>query len=157
MNVNTRGRLGFSLLELVIVVVILGIISAIAIPRLSRGASGAADSALSSNLAVLRNAIDLYAAEHQGNFPALADFEDQLLLYSDINGNTNASPSAVFLFGPYLRAIPPLPVGTKTGQVGVDSAIGATIGWIYDENTGAITAALAATEVDSQNRAYNSY
>lgn len=154
---SRRRRFGFSLLELVIVVVILGIIGAIAIPRLSRGAAGAADSALSSNLAVLRNAIDLYAAEHQNNYPTLADIEDQLLLYSDINGNTNATPTDVFLYGPYLRAIPPLPVGTKAGETGIDSAIGANVGWVYNESTGQITAALAATETDAQGRAYSAY
>ena len=65
-------RSGFSLLELVIVVVIIGIIAAIAIPRMSRGAAGASDSALSGNLAVIRNAIDMYAAEHSGSFPTVA-------------------------------------------------------------------------------------
>lgn len=156
MTARARRR-GFSLLELVIVVVILGIIGAIAIPRLSRGASGAADSALSSNLAVLRNAIDLYAAEHQGNFPALATFSDQLLLYSDIGGSTNASPTTVYVYGPYLRAIPPLPVGTKAGKTDVDAAIGADVGWIYDADTGTISAALAATEKDSAGKSYSAY
>ena len=61
---KTRGG-GFSLLELVIVVVIIGVISAIAIPRMTRGASNAGATALRANLAVLRNAIEIYRAEHQ--------------------------------------------------------------------------------------------
>src|SRR5688572_30235377 len=77
------ARGGFSLIELVIVVVIIGIIAAIAIPRLSRGSAGAADSALSGNLAVLRNAVDLYATEHGGTFPKLAQFSNQLTQYTD--------------------------------------------------------------------------
>ena len=68
----TSSRRAFSLIELVIVVVILGIIRAIAIPRMSRGAVGAADSGAISDLAVLRSAIDLYQAEHDGTYPALA-------------------------------------------------------------------------------------
>ena len=63
MSVRNHRNRGFSLLELVIVVVIIGIIAAIAIPRMSRGSAGAADAALTGNLAVLRNAIDLFAAE----------------------------------------------------------------------------------------------
>ena len=59
-------RGGFSLLEVVIVVAIIAILAAIGIPRMSRGSKGAGDSALSGDLAVLRNAIDLYAAEHGG-------------------------------------------------------------------------------------------
>ena len=47
---HSRG--GFSLLELVIVVVIIGIVAAIAIPRMSRGTAGASDSAVSGDLAV---------------------------------------------------------------------------------------------------------
>src|SRR5689334_14471462 len=82
MGVNRTNRHrchgGFSLIELVIVVVIIGIIAAIAIPRLSRGSAGAADSALSGNLAVLRNAVDLYATEHGGTYPAVATFDSQL-------------------------------------------------------------------------------
>ena len=78
-NVNVgKKRTGFSMIELVIVVVIIGIIAAIAIPRMSRGSAAAADSAVASNLAVLRNAIDLYHTEHQGVYPPIATFADQL-------------------------------------------------------------------------------
>ena len=52
------------MLELVIV--ILGIIAAIAIPRLSRGSDGAAEGALKRDLQVLRGALELYRAEHDG-------------------------------------------------------------------------------------------
>ena len=50
---------GFSLIELVIVIVILAVISAIALPRISRGAKGADESALSQNLAILRSAVEM--------------------------------------------------------------------------------------------------
>src|SRR5690606_32356582 len=70
---HTRTR-AFSLIELVIVVVILGIIAAIAAPRMSRGSKGAIDSALKSDLAVLRNAIELYQIEHDGLYPSEANF-----------------------------------------------------------------------------------
>ncbi len=97
-------RRGFSLIELVIVVVIIGIIGAIAIPRLSRGAEGAADSALTGNLAVLRNAIDLYQTEHGGTFPTTGDIVNQLTQYTDDAGATSATKTGAFIYGPYLRA-----------------------------------------------------
>ena len=49
----------FSLVELVIVLVIIGIVAAIAVPRITRGATRASAVALRSDLATLRNAIEL--------------------------------------------------------------------------------------------------
>src|SRR5947207_15881294 len=111
MKVHANRSTGFSLIELVIVVVIIGIIAAIAIPRLSRGSAGAADSAVSGNLAVLRSAIDLYATEHGGGYPSVGTFDSQLTQYTDSSGSFAASKTGNFIYGPYLRKIPPLPVG----------------------------------------------
>ena len=136
---RTSRRKGFSLIELVIVVVIIGIIGAIAIPRMSRGAAGASESALTGNLSVLRNAIDLYATEHSGDFPTLATIEDQLTGYTDIHGNVNVNDERdpPYIYGPYLRSIPALPVGSNRGETGFAAAQGAeNAGWIYDEDTG---------------------
>src|SRR3954453_19894807 len=102
-----RAPQGFSLIELVIVVVIIGIIAAIAIPRLSRGSAGAADSALLGDLAVLRNAIDLYATEHGGTYPALATFDPHLTQFTDSNGGVSATKEPTHIYGPYLRKVPP--------------------------------------------------
>src|ERR1041385_314186 len=108
---GTRG--GFSLIELVIVVVIIAIIGAIAIPRMSRGAAGAADSALTGDLATIRKAIDLYAAEHGGAFPGQATITNQLTLFSDQNGNTQATKDTTYIYGPYIRSIPTQPLGAN--------------------------------------------
>ncbi len=153
-------RRAFSLIELVIVVVIIGIIAAIAIPRLSRGSEGAADAALIGDLAVMRSAIDLFSTEHPGFPPLEATFEAQMLTYSDSVGNTNAVKGGVFIYGPYLRAIPPLPVGAMRGMVGikVPPADGAgTEGWVYDNTNQQIIANTAALEVDVSGTPYNTY
>ena len=149
MHADRRAR-GFSLVELVIVVVIVGLLAAIAIPRFSRGASGATDSAIAGDLAVLRNAIEMYAAEHTGTYPKAATFSDQLTLYSDAAGNTNATRTAVFEFGPYLHAVPKLKAGDAAGDDGIlaTSATSApasetpagNVGWVYNEDTGQIWA-----------------
>ena len=109
-QVDRHHRRAFSLIELVIVVVIIGVIAAIAIPRLSRGAEGAGESALKGNLAVMRNAIDLYVTEHVGSYPKLATFKDQMTLYCNASGATSVAKGGTFIYGPYLRAIPPLSV-----------------------------------------------
>lgn len=153
-----KNHRAFSLIELVIVVVIIGIIGAIAIPRMSRGASGAADSGLVADLAVLRGAIDLYKAEHGGSLPALSTFSAQLTTYSDDAGATSATKTSTYYLGTYLREVPKLKVGSNKGQNGlVATQGGTTAGWVYDETTGTISANLPATEKDARGVAYSSY
>ena len=148
---------GFSLLEVVIVVAIIAILAAIGIPRMSRGSRGAGDSALGANLAVLRNAIDLYSAEHQGSYPTATGIVSQLTTYTDASGSAQASKDTTHLYGPYVRSIPPLPVGTKKGGTGIDVADGNNVGWIYTAATGAIKANTSATEKDDANKLYSDY
>ena len=164
MNYVKAGRRhGFSLLELVIVVVILGIIAAIAIPRMSRGSQGAADSALSGNLAVLRNAVELFSAEHNGSLPD-GNIVTQLTEYTDSGGAVSATKTGNYIYGPYLRQVPPLPVGTRKGATGVGAVasgspptVDANCGWWYNTTTGDVYANLADTEVDALSKAYNTY
>jgi len=153
-----KRKSGFSLIELVIVVVIIAIIGAIAIPRMSRGAAGAADSALIGNLKVLRSAIDLYSNEHGGAFPSAtpATFIAQLTTYTDDQGNAQAAKDTSHIYGPYLRTIPTLPVGTAKGASAIGAAAGTGVGWIYDATAGTIKAA-TTTEADAKNIAYNTY
>jgi prepilin-type N-terminal cleavage/methylation domain-containing protein len=154
---NSRG---FSLIELVIVVVIIAIIGAIAIPRMSRGAAGAADSALVGNLKVLRSAVDLYANEHGGVFPSSTNIVSQLTQYSDDQGAFQAAKDSTHIYGPYLRAIPSLPVGAKKGQSGIATATAATVGWIYDSTAGTIkanTTDTAPVEADASGKLYSAY
>ena len=151
-------RRAFSLIELVIVVVIIAIIGAIAIPRMSRGAAGAADAALTGNLKVLRSAIDLYASEHGGSFPSAtsATFVSQLTGYSDDLGNTGAK-SSTYIYGPYLRTIPTLPVGAAKGNSTVAASAAAGVGWIYDASLGTIKANCPDSEKDVKLVQYNTY
>ena len=158
LNNRMRTRLaGFSLIELVIVVVIIGIIGAIAIPRMSRGAEGANDSALTANLTVLRNAIDLYATEHGGTYPVVGTIANQLTQYTDINGNVSATKTGAYIYGPYLRSVPALPVGARKTSTNIAASDAAGVGWIYDASTGSITANTTISETDASGKLYSSY
>lgn len=161
-----KRKTAFSLVELVVVIVIIAILAAMAIPRLSRGSSGASDSALSGNLAIMRNAINLYAAEHNGEYPGdtAADAVDQLTLYTDKQGNTSTSRDGTYRFGPYLHAVPPCPVGNPDAptDILIDStnptpAVDATNGegWVYNPTTGQIRANVTDKDVDNNN--YSDY
>lgn len=152
---RTSNRRAFSLVELVVVILIIGILSAIAIPRMSRGASGAGESALTSNLAILRSALDLYQSDHNGTYPAAATVANQLTMYTDDTGATNASRTAAFPYGPYLRVIPALPVGAKKGLTKIAATNAADVGWVYTAASGTIQA--GATENDDSGKAYSSY
>jgi prepilin-type N-terminal cleavage/methylation domain-containing protein len=156
-TVNCK-RLGFSLLEVVIVVAILAILAAIGIPRMSRGSRGASDSALKSNLSLMRNGIDLYSAEHNGDFPAVATFPNQLSQFTDSAGGTSATKDSTHIYGPYLRAIPTLTVGAQKGKSAV-SADGSdpNDGWVYTAGSGAIVSNTDANEVDDAGVLYNTY
>lgn len=174
-------RAGFSMVELVIVIVILGIIAAIAIPRISSGTKNAGESALRANLATVRNAIDWYYGEHNTVFPGVkaaggafgvADsqeaFTNQLLLYTKSDGTVSEALDAAFPYGPYVRgSFPSLPVGTNAGknnikivsQVGLLTSTNTddTSGWIYNPTTGQFIANLPDTEVGNDETPYNTW
>lgn len=152
---NTRNA--FTLVELVVVVLILGIIAAVAVPRVIRSTSSAGESALKQDLAAIRSAIELYASDHGGIFPgANADglgnnagseeaFKNQLTSYTKADGNASADKDPTFPFGPYLRKpFPKAPIGPNVGTddvkiettgVLLDGA-DETTAWRYDTTTG---------------------
>jgi general secretion pathway protein G len=133
-------RTGFSLVELVMVVMIIAVVGAIAIPRLSRGSEGAAKSALRASLHAMNQALDLYAAEHYGAFPSAGGIADQLTKFTDDAGGTSPTFSGTHQFGPYLRTIPPVPIGPRKGKTVIATSDGPTVGWIYDPVNGVIGA-----------------
>ena len=65
---NRQLRKGFSLIEMVIVILILGIIAAVAAPRMFDTATTAEENTTRQQLAVLRNAIEMYRAR-SGAYP----------------------------------------------------------------------------------------
>jgi prepilin-type N-terminal cleavage/methylation domain-containing protein len=156
-----RRKAGFSLVELVIVIVIIGILAAIAIPRLSRGSQGATQSALAANLSLVRNAISIYAAEHNTTWPGpdAAGFETKLTTATTITGGTPTAGERKY--GPYLLAIPPCPVGTKAGESTVKVVTGTTplpddsTGWLYNSDTGEFLANTASN--DDTGKAFKLY
>ncbi len=141
------------------VVTIIGIISAIAVPRVSSSATQSNAGALKATLTNIRSAIDIYYAEHN-RFPGYRpitgvpdndQFIKQLTLYSDAAGNTNRNYSSTFAFGPYLRAPFPVNPANKLQTVHVkplpaspDPADG-SVGWVAVLATGEF--AVSATNI----------
>jgi hypothetical protein len=111
----------------------------------------------------MRNAIELYTTEHEGEPPTVAAIVNQLTLYSDASGATKVSPDSTHIFGPYIREIPKLPIKgdpERRGQSGIAGADAATVGWIYtvDNTTKAWTFdANAGSQKDSRGTPFTDY
>ncbi|MFG0329059.1 MAG: type II secretion system protein [Phycisphaerales bacterium] len=161
MRSTTRPQTGFSLIELVIVLIIMGVLVAIAIPRLSRGAEGTAATALQSDLSALRRAIELYRYEHNGLIPENdSKFIDQMTQFTDIDGDISPVKTATHIYGPYLATMPALPVGENKGSREVRDGGkpgDGDDGWFYDKDTGEIVANTEDDEVDGDGVPYNQY
>ncbi|MEM1356150.1 MAG: prepilin-type N-terminal cleavage/methylation domain-containing protein [Planctomycetota bacterium] len=149
MTYDRQGTAGFSLIEMVIVVVILGVVAAIAIPRFSRGADGATASALAHDLAVMNKALDIYATEHGGQYPDPDYIESQLTKQTYDDGDTPHDPPLEMIYGPYLREIPPVPVGPMKGASGIDTRHADGVGWIYEVDSQRITINLGGLEAET--------
>ena len=146
---------GFTLVELLIVVVILSILAAVAIPQFTNSAEEARASNLQTNLSVLRNAMEYYKLQHNekypgypsaGGNPTTAEFSNQMLLSTKANGDSAAIGTSGYDFGPYLKeSIPENPInGLNTVMVINDAtafpAADDTTGWIYKPAIGKIRA-----------------
>jgi general secretion pathway protein G len=151
-------RNAFTLIEIMIVIVILGIIASIVIAVFGNNVRDASGKALKDNLRSMRNQLELYSAQH-GSYPSLADFDRQMVLFSDRLGNTSSTRSAVYQFGPYILSMPVLPIGANKGKTGVTSlaTYTADYGWAYDPISGKFQANLPDTDVDDDGVKYNSY
>ena len=123
------------------VVVIIGIVGAIAIPRMSNSAEYASRNAVIGNRAVLQRALDLYEVEHEGSMIHAggmdpADMHYRLICKTDHGGTVDDKDG---IYGPYIDVIPDNTIN-GLGSIRKDGAdAGAnTHGWRYDSNTGQI-------------------
>jgi prepilin-type N-terminal cleavage/methylation domain-containing protein len=127
---------GFTLVELLIVVIILAILAAIVVPQFASSTDDAKVSSLDSNLANIRAAIDLYYQQH-GEYPGnvtstgaacaagpggatgtgalqtVQAFSDQLRFYTNAAGESCTKKDNDFKYGPYLKK-PDLPANPIT-------------------------------------------
>jgi len=140
---------GFTLVEILIVVVILGILAAIVIPQFTNASETAKASSLAAQLQTVRSQLELYQVQHNGNFPDLGTNWNQVTMETDVFGAVAAGNA----FGPYLQQPPSngfqpstanadiavTQVGTGAGIVAVPAVYAAT-GWSYSWDTGGIKA-----------------
>jgi len=134
-----RARSGFTLVEILIVVVILGILAAIVIPQFTEASTEAKTSSLCTDLQTMRSQIELYKIQHNDNLPGAgtASFADAL------TAQTNVAGAAGTDYGPYLQKIPTNQFNNlATIEVeAVDTGLGGgNAGWHFNTATGAFHA-----------------
>lgn len=163
---------GFTLVELILVVTILGILAALVLPSFQGNIATAKESAAKSDLMTMRTQIELYKLQHNGVPPGyisgsgapVATVPLQLTATTTINGVVSAStvPSNPYLYGPYLKEIPENPYNdlssiayVANGTAFSTAVDGTSSGWLYKKETAEIV--LNWTGTDSEGVAYYDY
>lgn len=123
---------GFTLVEILIVVLILAILAAIVVPQFTSAAEDAKHSRLLEDLRTVRAQLELYKYDHNNSaYPT--DIAAQLTTQTDVNGNPGID------HGPYLREFPANPfIDNEADAVKVDGNPGS--GWKYTPATGELLA-----------------
>jgi len=131
MHLPSQLRHAFTLVEILIVVVILGILAAIVVPQMAGATTDAAIATAHSELNKVRRAMDVFLVRNENSMPAV--------LAGDGTWGEIVSSS-------YLREAPKNQyVGGANSRVivlgnGPDAAYQTTHGWIFDSATGQIWA-----------------
>src|SRR4051812_35783910 len=100
--IQRRVSRGFTLVEILIVVIILGILAAIVIPQFTNASQDARKNSVTSQLQTIRSQVELYKLQHLDQLPALLSDWSQLTGRTNQSGTTTGATS----FGPYLQQNP---------------------------------------------------
>ena len=133
-----RRRIGFTLIELVIVVMVIGILVAIAAPKFINITADASDNSARMSLSVLRDAIETYASQNGGAYPADKPGIEQ------------------YLKGPF----PSCPVGAAPADAlninAADPLLSDNLGgWMYNTTTGEII--INCTDASKSGPTYDTF
>jgi prepilin-type N-terminal cleavage/methylation domain-containing protein len=164
---------GFTLVEILIVVAILGILAAIVLPEFQNHVQQAKEAAAKDNLRIFREAVERYANDHNGNPPGY------------LNGNTSSVPNALHLmnqlvkkstnasgqianigtagypYGPYLPVFPANPLNGMKSVLVIGNSVEfpttavLSYGWVYKPATRELR--LYTDGTDSGGKSYFEY
>jgi general secretion pathway protein G len=148
-----RKQKGFTLIELVVVIMIIGILAAVAAPKLFKTSGSASDNAAKSSLSVVRDAIERYAADNGGTLPTAAQLTDMTVMGKYLRGST----------------FPRVPVGPLASTAASNNTVKATTGttstpessptagWMYNTQTGEFIINSSAPSVSDSTTNYNQF
>jgi general secretion pathway protein G len=148
----------FTIIEILIVIVILGILAAFVVPQFSNASQVARENSLKDDLRYLRTQILVFKAQHRdappgypgGNtnaVPTEPDFVAQMTKASNDRCQVNPATTSAFPLGPYIQKVPINPINGQTAILVIRNGLpmpttyqGATYGWIYKPETQEILA-----------------
>ena len=169
-----QNRKGFTLIEILIVVIILGILAAIVIPQFTNASKEAKQSSLVTMVQSLRSQIALFKLQHNDYLPGKAPlvgagggafveatFWDQMTKFTDVTGAISTAKTVVYDKGPYMQSLPKNPLCPtvanssnveEAGAItnGVPANASAVVGFIYDFQGGAGSGKIWGTDTDGK-------
>lgn len=172
---NMRQK-GFTLVEILVVVAILGIVAAIVLPMIGNHVSHGKEAAARKALQMIRGQIELYRFEHQGLVPGyflnpmgIKSQATYTMLYnqfigtSTLDGNAVSArtPAGLYRFGPYLEKLPVNPFNNRStfkyvpSATAFSAAADKSTGWLYKKETAEFK--LNWTGTDSEGKSYLDY
>ena len=134
-----KAKGGFTLVEILIVVVILGILAAIVIPQFTEASTEAKTSSLCTDLQTMRSQIELYKVQHNDDLPG----QGTASLIDCLTGQTDVAGAVGTDYGPYVQKIPTNQfndLDTIREEAGASTAGANTHGWVFNTGTGAFQA-----------------
>ena len=148
MVTRDSARKGFTLVEILIVVIILGILAAIVIPQFTNASQDARKSSLKSTVQSVRSQIELYKLEHGDQLPDIVTNWNPLITVTEYPAGSGKN------FGPYMHTAPKNGMtNTETVADGDASNVAydpaGTHGFVYDYAGGAGTGRFFGVEVAS--------
>ena len=145
-----KGPRGFTLVELMIVVAVIGILAAIALPRFGQMLEKSREGQTKGNLNSIHSAVSIYYGDQRGIWPTT------LCTYSN------------YQFSQYLDNVNPVKVtglfvGGASSPAGVNVTstvqsavpVASSTGWLYDSNSGEVY--VNSTVKDSKSLPYSFY
>lgn len=133
-----RQRSGFTLVEVLIVIVIMAILAGAIIPKFSNSTADAKNNTAKFNINTLRSQIEFYRAQHDVRTPSMTLAE----LTSATSASGTIGTGVTFPYGPYVQSVPLNPITNSNAIVAPATvppvAAIADAGYLYDVTSGKI-------------------
>jgi prepilin-type N-terminal cleavage/methylation domain-containing protein len=147
--IRNRSAAGFTLIEVLIVVVIMAVLAGVMIPQFSTSSNDSREASLKHNLQALRTQIELYKIQHLGIAPDGTNNLKQLTSATDVSGALSPTGlvDATHPIPSYVQGALPTQAFSGLNSVKLDTGAAGTLptataapggGWIYRASTAQI-------------------